>query len=63
MAVAQSVAITFWYVPLHSDIINNITWSALKYMCWPHVAQPVVVYKPNEIPSESSFEFSLGLCP
>ena len=32
-------------------------------MRWPHVAQPVVVYKPNEIPSESSFEFSLGLCP
>ena len=29
----------------------------------PHVAQPDVVYKPNEIPSESSFEFSLGLCP
>ena len=29
----------------------------------PHVAQPVVVYKLNKIPSESSFEFSLSLCP
>ena len=54
---------TFWYVPLHSDIIDDITRPALEYMHQPHVAQPVVVYKTNEIPSESSFEFSLGLCP
>ena len=23
---------TFWYVPLHSDVIDDITWPALEYM-------------------------------
>ena len=23
---------TFWYVPLHSDIIDDTTWPALEYM-------------------------------
>ena len=58
-----TVARTFWYALLHSDVIDDITRPALEYMRQPHVAQPVVVYKPQCHRPESSFEFSLGLCP